>query len=89
MCVCGEGGWRYVDRANPARTASSSAYQASDAVCWTKAETRKVASIDSVVQLPANNEAAIIAALALGPVAAAIDGGDPSFQKYKSGVFDG
>ena len=40
-------------------------------------------------QVPPNNETAMIAAVALGPVAVAIDGSDPNFQHYKSGVFGG
>ena len=39
--------------------------------------------------VPANSEAQLAAAAALGPVSVAIDGSSPGFQQYKSGVFGG
>ena len=37
--------------------------------------------------MPANSEAQLEAAVALGPVAVAIEADQPAFQSYKSGVF--
>lgn len=57
--------------------------------CWTSATHRDVATIDSFVTVPANNEDQLAAAIQLGPVSVSIEADQPGFQHYKSGVFDG
>jgi len=46
-----------------------------------------VSTISSYTDVPANNDAALQAAVALGPVSVAIEADQESFQFYKSGVF--
>jgi hypothetical protein len=57
--------------------------------CWTAAEKRHVASIDSYAAVPPRSDAALAAAVALVPTAVAVEADSPSFQHYKSGVYDG
>ena len=56
--------------------------------CWTAAEKRIAASIDSYSAVPKNDEAALAAAVAKVPVAVSIEASD-AFRAYKSGVFTG
>ena len=64
-------------------------YTASDgAPCWTNAEKRVLATMDNFTSVPVNSEAQLAAAVALGPVAVAIEADQPAFQNYKSGVFN-
>ncbi|TVU17465.1 hypothetical protein EJB05_33503, partial [Eragrostis curvula] len=48
-----------------------------------------VVTISGYEQVPANNESALIKALANQPVSVAIDASDRRFQFYRGGVFDG
>ena len=63
-------------------------YEAEDDTCWTAAEKRKVASADSFKAVAPDQEAQLLAAIAIVPVAVSVDATQPAFQHYKSGVFD-
>jgi C1A family cysteine protease len=54
--------------------------------CWTEAEKRAVATIDSFVDVPKNNEAQLSAAVLKQPISVAIEADKAVFQHYKSGV---
>lgn len=57
--------------------------------CWTEAQGRHAASIDSFAQVPPNSDAQLMAAVAKVPVAVAVEATSPSFQHYRTGVYDG
>ena len=57
--------------------------------CWPAAANRTVATLDGYKIVPNGSEPLLIAAVAAGPVAVAIQANQPGFQHYKSGVFDG
>jgi hypothetical protein len=60
-----------------------------DYKCWTQAEARRVATIDSFKDVPPSDEAQLAAAVGAQPVSVAIEADKAVFQHYKSGVFDG
>ncbi|KAJ7981571.1 Senescence-specific cysteine protease [Quillaja saponaria] len=62
-------------------------YEGVDGSCKKKA--KKVATIKGYEDVPANNEKALLKALAHQPVSVAIDAGESDFQFYSSGVFTG
>jgi len=64
-------------------------YLARDETCNTAKEQNKVAHISSFADVPANNEAQLVAAITKQPVSVAIEADQPSFQGYRSGVFNG
>ncbi|KAK4493510.1 hypothetical protein RD792_005589 [Penstemon davidsonii] len=57
--------------------------------CDKKKETQHVAKISSYEKIPADNEAALMKAVANQPIAVSLDASGPSFQFYSSGVFTG
>ena len=63
-------------------------YDGANDPCWTAAEKRVVASVDSAVHVPPNDEAALAAAVAIAPVAVSIEA-SPQFKLYKTGTFKG
>jgi C1A family cysteine protease len=63
-------------------------YDGSDDPCWTAAAKRAVATVDSSVAVPPNDEAALAAAVAIAPVAVSIEA-SAAFRQYKTGVFKG
>ncbi|KAM0894087.1 hypothetical protein ACQ4PT_024695 [Festuca glaucescens] len=68
-------------------TESSYPYTAEDGKC--RSRSRSAAIIKSYEDVPTNNEAALMAAVANQPVSVAVDGGDMTFQFYKGGVMTG
>jgi len=66
---------------------SSYPYTAEDGKC--KSRSSSAATIKSYEDVPANNEGALMAAVASQPVSVAVDGGDMTFQFYKGGVMTG
>nr|CAH66275.1 OSIGBa0147O06.5 [Oryza sativa] len=68
-------------------TESNYPYAAADDKC--KSVSNSVASIKGYEDVPANNEAALMKAVANQPVSVAVDGGDMTFQFYKGGVMTG
>ncbi|GAB2298691.1 hypothetical protein Dimus_032763 [Dionaea muscipula] len=69
-------------------TEASYPYVGSDDTCNKKAAALHAATISGYEDVPANNEAALLQAVANQPVSVAVDGGDFNFQFYSSGVFD-
>ncbi|XBI88102.1 hypothetical protein VPH35_026098 [Triticum aestivum] len=66
---------------------SSYPYTAADDKC--KAGSNSAATITSFEDVPANNEGALMKAVANQPVSVAVDGGDMTFQFYSGGVMTG
>ncbi|MQL78409.1 hypothetical protein Taro_010842 [Colocasia esculenta] len=64
-------------------------YKATDGTCNAKKLTTKAASITGYEDVPANNEAALLKAVANQPVSVSIDAGGFDFQFYSAGVFTG
>ncbi|KAK4487493.1 hypothetical protein RD792_005864 [Penstemon davidsonii] len=57
--------------------------------CDKNKEAQHVAKISSYEKIPADNEAALMKAVANQPIAVSLDASGPSFQFYSSGVFTG
>ncbi|CAN1229442.1 Senescence-specific cysteine protease SAG39 [Linum perenne] len=64
-------------------------YDAADGTCNANKEGSSAATIKGYEDVPANNEAALMKAVASQPISVAIDAGDSSFQFYSSGIFTG
>ena len=62
-------------------------YTAEDGKC--KSRSSSADTIKSYEDVPANDEGALMAAIAKQPVSVAVDGGDMTFQFYKGGVMTG
>ncbi|CAM0952218.1 unnamed protein product [Alopecurus aequalis] len=66
---------------------SSYPYTAADGKC--KSGSNSAATITGYEDVPANDEAALMKAVASQPVSVAVDGGDMTFQFYSGGVMTG
>uniref|UniRef100_A0ACD5XAA9 Uncharacterized protein n=1 Tax=Avena sativa TaxID=4498 RepID=A0ACD5XAA9_AVESA len=66
---------------------SSNPYTAEDGKC--KGKSKSAATIKNYEDVPANNEGALMAAVASQPVLVDVYGGDMTFQFYKGGVMTG
>ncbi|KAJ0016451.1 hypothetical protein Pint_10417 [Pistacia integerrima] len=64
-------------------------YEEIDGNCKTKKVATRAAKITGYKDVPANNEKALLQAVANQPVSVAIEGSGDSFQFYSSGVFTG
>ncbi|CAL1380494.1 unnamed protein product [Linum trigynum] len=64
-------------------------YTAADGSCSASKEGNPAATIKGYEDVPANNEVALMKAVASQPISVAIDAGDSSFQLYESGIFTG
>ncbi|CAA2935291.1 vignain-like [Olea europaea var. sylvestris] len=64
-------------------------YTAEDGTCDSKKENSPAVTIDGHEDVPANDEDALLKAVANQPVSVAIDAGGSDFQFYSEGVFDG
>ncbi|CAN0914025.1 Senescence-specific cysteine protease SAG39 [Linum grandiflorum] len=64
-------------------------YDAADGTCNANKESRSAAKITGYEDVPANDEAALMKAVASQPISVAIDAGDSSFQFYSNGIFTG
>nr|CAD1841248.1 unnamed protein product [Ananas comosus var. bracteatus] len=64
-------------------------YKGADGACNTGKAASAAASISGYEDVPANDEAALLKAVANQPVSVAIDAGGNAFQLYKEGVFTG
>ncbi|KAF9591097.1 hypothetical protein IFM89_001441 [Coptis chinensis] len=64
-------------------------YKAIDGTCDKKKEASHAANITGHEDVPANDEKALLKAVANQPIAVAIDAGGSDFQFYSSGVFTG
>jgi len=63
-------------------------YKGTDTDCWTNATSRVGATIESFTDVTPNDEDQLAAAVMKTPIAIAIEADKPSFQSYKSGVYD-
>ncbi|KAL6650396.1 hypothetical protein ACP70R_009321 [Stipagrostis hirtigluma subsp. patula] len=70
-------------------TESNYPYKASDGTCNTNKESNDAATIKGYEDVPANDEASLLKAVANQPVSVAVDGGDSHFRFYKGGVLSG
>ncbi|KAM4104000.1 hypothetical protein ACJW30_06G122600 [Castanea mollissima] len=68
-------------------TEASYPYTGVDGTCNTNQEAKHSATINRYEDVPANNENALLKAVASRPVSVAIDAGGLDFQFYSSGVF--
>ncbi|XP_043690227.1 senescence-specific cysteine protease SAG12-like [Telopea speciosissima] len=64
-------------------------YQGIDGTCNTAAQNSNAAKISGYEDVPANNEAALLQAVAKQPVSVGIDASGQDFQFYSGGVFNG
>lgn len=64
-------------------------YQAMDGICDTEKASNSEAEINSFEDVLANNEEALLKAVASQPVSVTVDGYRRAFQLYSSGVFSG
>nr|QBH22540.1 papain-family protein [Oldenlandia affinis] len=64
-------------------------YTGQDGTCSSKKSTPAAAKITGYKDVPANNEKALLQAVARQPVSVAIDAGGSDFQFYSGGVFSG
>ncbi|KAG4933030.1 hypothetical protein JHK87_047032 [Glycine soja] len=70
-------------------TASNYPYEAKDGTCDASKVNEPAVSIDGHENVPVNNEAALLKAVAHQPVSVAIEAGGIDFQFYSEGVFTG
>lgn len=70
-------------------TENSYPYKAKDGTCDVSKENEPAVSIDGHENVPVNNEAALLKAVANQPVSVAIDAAGYDFQFYSEGVFTG
>lgn len=64
-------------------------YEGIAGTCKSKKAVTRAATITGYKDVPANNEKALLQAVASHPVSVAIEGGGYSFQFYSSGIFSG
>ncbi|TVU42300.1 hypothetical protein EJB05_08697, partial [Eragrostis curvula] len=87
---CGGGfmdnGFKFIIKNGGLANESSYPYTAADGKCK---RVKNVASIKGYQDVPANNETALMKAVAYQPVSVAVDGGDMTFQFYSGGVMTG
>jgi len=81
--------FKYIISNNGLDTEADYPYTARDGVCNTQKQAQKIATITGFTDVPANNEAQLIAAVTQQPVSVAIEADQSGFQFYKSGVFSG
>jgi C1A family cysteine protease len=62
-------------------------YNASDGSC-NKSECKSMVNVTGYSDVPQNNETQLMMAVSKNPVSVAIDASDPTFQFYKSGVYN-
>ncbi|CAL5011571.1 unnamed protein product [Urochloa decumbens] len=88
---CGGGlmddAFKFIIKNGGLTTESSYPYTAADGKC--KSGLNNAATIKGFEDVPANNEAALMKAVANQPVSVAVDGGDMTFQFYSGGVMTG
>ncbi|KAJ9566280.1 hypothetical protein OSB04_002246 [Centaurea solstitialis] len=82
-------GFKFIVNNKGINTEVAYPYQAVDATCNTKKEAVHAAKITGHEDVPANDELALLKAVAMQPISVAIDAGESAFQFYSSGVFNG
>nr|POE88687.1 senescence-specific cysteine protease sag39 [Quercus suber] len=86
------GGWmdyafRYIIKNQGLSTEEKYPYETMQGTCDHEKESIYAAQISAFVDVPSNNEEALLQAVANQPVSIALDGSGRNFQFYKSGVF--
>lgn len=79
--------FKFITKNGGLTTESNYPYTAQDGKC--KAGSNSAATIKGYEDVPANDEAALMKAVANQPVSVAVDGGDMTFQFYSGGVMTG
>ncbi|WCJ32699.1 Cysteine proteinases superfamily protein [Euphorbia peplus] len=82
-------GFKFIIGNQGITTETNYPYEAADGTCNTKEESNHAAKITGYEDVPANNEAALMKAVANQPISVAIDASGSEFQFYSSGVFTG
>lgn len=81
--------FQFIQHNHGLTTEANYPYTGADDTCNTKKESNDAANITGHEDVPANNEAALLKAVANQPVSVAIDASGSEFQSYSSGVFTG
>ncbi|KAJ4729660.1 Senescence-specific cysteine protease [Melia azedarach] len=81
--------FEFIQKNNGITTEANYPYEGVDGTCIAKKEANHAAKITGHEDVPANNEKALLKAVANQPVSVAIDAGESAFQFYSSGVFTG
>ncbi|XP_030542160.1 vignain-like [Rhodamnia argentea] len=81
--------FEFIQQRGGITTESNYPYQASNGTCNAAKENSPVVSIDGHEDVPANDEDALLKAVANQPVSVAIDAGGANLQFYSEGVFTG
>lgn len=77
----------YITNNGGLTTEANYPYTGTDDTCNTQEEAQHAATISGYEDVPSNNEAALLQAVANQPVSVGVDGGDMNFQFYSSGIF--
>ncbi|XP_073282639.1 senescence-specific cysteine protease SAG39-like, partial [Primulina huaijiensis] len=90
---CGGGlmddAFKFIIRNKGLSTEANYPYKGVNAMCNTKKESSRVAKITGYEEVPANDESALLKAVAKQPVSVAIDGNGKNFQFYAGGIYTG
>ncbi|KAK1293955.1 Vignain [Acorus calamus] len=81
--------FKYIKNNGGITTESNYPYTAVDGTCDVAKAKNHAVVIDGYQNIPANNENALLLAVASQPISVAIDAGGSAFQFYKEGVFSG
>ncbi|KAL2346983.1 hypothetical protein Fmac_000983 [Flemingia macrophylla] len=81
--------FEYIKQKGGITTERNYPYKAQEGTCDASKENDLAVSIDGHEKVPANNENALLKAVANQPVSVAIDAGGSDFQFYSEGVFTG
>ncbi|KAK7411058.1 hypothetical protein VNO78_02422 [Psophocarpus tetragonolobus] len=84
-----ESAFEFIKQRGGITTESNYPYTAQEGICDASKENDLVVSIDGHEKVPANDENALLKAVANQPVSVAIDAGGSDFQFYAEGVFTG
>ena len=82
-------GFKYIIKNGGITAETNYPYQAADGTCDTDRASQHAAKIGGLVNLPPNDESALLNAVAQQPVSAFVDSSGKEFQFYSSGVFTG
>ncbi|TXG55047.1 hypothetical protein EZV62_020303 [Acer yangbiense] len=81
--------FKFIQQNKGLTTETNYPYTGVDGTCSANKEANHAADINGFEDVPANNEKALVKAVASQPVSVAIDAGGSDFQFYSSGVFTG
>ncbi|OIV97174.1 hypothetical protein TanjilG_28925 [Lupinus angustifolius] len=84
-----ENAFEFIKKKGGITTDRNYPYAAADGTCNKSKMNNVVVSIDGHEKVPANNEEALLKAVANQPISVAIDAGGTDFQFYSEGVFTG